>query len=471
MTISPAATATTDTPETITDVPHPPPPRPAGPGLSTALGTALGAGLGSWLGRRRVWALYAAFALYAGAVAVFSGPGDDRSWGIWAAFGYAAAAALAALWPGRAGRLAALAASLAGALAAPVVWLATQASPTPDVHVVNGAAVLLLHHGTPYLDPAQLAQGNVLSYNPYLPVMTIFGLPHALGLRGLAGDTRPWLVLATLLLLAAAFRIAGPARSRAAALGLAAFATASPVLAFPLAQGITDPPMIALTVLALALLSRPAARIRIWPAALVLGAACAMKYTAWPALVVLAAMLAARDGTRAAARFTLTTCAAAAALTAALAPAALAANAGLIQNTVLFPLGLTAARSPAQSPLPGHALATLGPAGDRAALALLIISGLGLAVSLVIRPPAGTSAAARRIALGLALMFVLSPVTRFGYFAYPVGLCAWAGLSRRDRQREREQPDSAARLNAASVAGMPAWASREPVASGPGVNV
>jgi len=298
--------------------------------------------------------------------------------------------------------------------------------------VVNASAVLLLHHGTPYLDPAQLARGNVLSYNPYLPVMTLFGLPHALGLPGLAGDTRPWLVLATLLLLAAAFLIARPARSRAGALGLAAFATASPVLAFPLAQGITDPPMIALTVLALALLARPAART--WPAAVVLGLACAMKYTAWPAVIVVAAMLAARAGAQAGARFTAATCATAAALTAALAPAALAAPGGMIRCTVLFPLGLTAARSPAQSPLPGHALATLGHAGHLAAIALLVVAGLGLAVSLAARPPADASAAARRIALGLALMFTLSPVTRFGYFAYPVGLCAWAGLRRNEPQ-------------------------------------
>ncbi|HTV99346.1 MAG TPA: glycosyltransferase 87 family protein [Streptosporangiaceae bacterium] len=431
MTISPAPPAT-DIIETITDVPYPPPSRPAGPGLRTAPGT----GLASWIGWQRVWALYGAFALYAGAVAVFSGPGDDRSWGIWAAFGYAAAAALAALWPGRAGRRAALAASVAGALAAPVAWLATQASATPDVHVVSGSAVLLLHHGTPYLDPAQLAHGGVLSYNPYLPVMTIFGLPHAMGLPGLAGDTRPWLVLATFGLLAAALRIAGPAgRTRGAALGLAAFAIASPVLAFPLAEGITDPPMIALTVLALALLTWPGTRI--WPAALVFGAACAMKYTAWPALVVLAAMLAARDGARVAARFTVLTCAAAAALTAALAPASLAAPAGLIDSTVRFPLGLTAARSPAQSPLPGHALATLGPAGHQAAIALLIVSGLALAAWMVIRPPAGTSAAAVRIALGLALMFALSPVTCFGYFAYPIALLAWAGLCRDRRAGAR----------------------------------
>jgi hypothetical protein len=64
-------------------------------------------------GSRRVAAWYVLFAVYAGGVALFSGPGNDRSWGIWASFGYAAAAALAAAWPSHRGRLAALAASLA----------------------------------------------------------------------------------------------------------------------------------------------------------------------------------------------------------------------------------------------------------------------------------------------------------------------------------------------------------------------
>jgi hypothetical protein len=63
---------------------------------------------------------------------------------------------------------------------------------------------------------------------------------------------------------------------------------------------------------------------------------------------------------------------------------------------------------------------------------LLIVAGLALAASLVIRPPASTAAAAGRLALGLALMFALSPDTRFGYFAYPIGLCGWIALRRPD---------------------------------------
>jgi hypothetical protein len=403
-------------------------------------------------GSRRVAAWYVLFAVYAGGVALFSGPGNDRSWGIWASFGYAAAAALAAAWPSRRGRLAALAAGLAGALVAPLTGLATQAPPTPDVVVVTRSAALLLHHATPYLPSAQLAHGGWLAYNPYLPVMAIFGLPHALGLSGLAGDPRPWLAIATFLLLAAGFRAAAfrPSAFRAAAfrapalraagrdrdgssghLDRAGFAIASPVLAFPLAVGITDPPVLALTCLALALLAQPVpvrSVPRVWLAALTLGVACAMKYTAWPALVVLTAMIAARDGRRAAARFAAAAITAAAILTVVLAPAAVAAPAALIQNTVAFPLGLTHARTPAQSPLPGHLLASLGPAGHLTAIILLIAAGLAIAASLMTHPAADTAAAARRLALGLSLMFALSPATRFGYFAYPVGLYGWLAL-------------------------------------------
>jgi phosphatidylinositol alpha-1,6-mannosyltransferase len=391
------------------------------------------------------------FALYAAGVALFSGPGLDRWWGIWAVGGYAAAAAAAWCWRSRRGRLAALAASLAGALAAPVVWLATRAPATPDVTVVTRSAALLLHHATPYLPPAQLARGGVLAYNPYLPVMTIFGMPRALGLPGLLGDPRPWLAAATFLLLAVAFRAA----AQPAPMRRAVFATASPIMAFPIALGITDPPVLALTCLGLALLIRPVrslaalarpARVVVhpaWLAAATIGVACAMKYTAWPALVVLTAMVAARDSARAAARFAAIAVATTLALAAALAPASLSSPGGLVQNTIFFPLGLTHARSPAQSPLPGHLLATIGSAGRLAAIILLITAGVAIGISLVVRAPRDTTAAARRLALGLTLLFALSPATRFGYFAYPLGLLGWIALSRTPRNSDRSLSISA----------------------------
>jgi hypothetical protein len=157
-----------------------------------------------------------------------------------------------------------------------------------------------------------------------------------------------------------------------------------------------------------------------------------MKYTAWPALAVLVVMVAARDGGRAAARFTAVSLAAAATLVVVLAPAAFTARSGLTAlaaNTIGYPLGLTRTASPAQSPLPGHLLATLGPAGHDVALALLITAGLGVAAWVVLRPPVNVVAAVHRVALGLAMLFVFCPATRFGYLDYPLALYGWLALT------------------------------------------
>jgi len=53
---------------------------------------------------------------------------------------------------------------------------------------------------------------------------------------------------------------------------------------------------------------------------------------------------------------------------------------------------------------------------------LLIASGLAIAASSMVTRPARQPHRPRpaAIALGLALMFALSPATRFGYFAYPL---------------------------------------------------
>lgn len=406
-------------------------------------------------GRRAVW--YAGFAVYAAGVALFSGPGLDHWWGTWAAGGYALAAVITVAGSGRAwGRWLALAASLAGALAAPTLWLMTREPTPPDVAVVARSGVLLLHHGTPYLPLTALSAGGWLAYNPYLPVMALLGLPGALGMPG---QTWPWLTAGTFLLLYATFRVTleprGGGRGRDA-LEHAAFWLSCPVMAFPLTMGITDPPVIALTCLALALLARGSGTPegRAWrsdttAAALILGVACAMKYTAWPALAIIAVMVATRDGARSAVRFTATVLATAAALAVALAPAALRHPASILQNTVAYPLGLTSAKSPAQSPLPGHLLATLGSGGHLAALMLLAAAGLATMVSLAISPPTTPAAAARRIAIGLTALFLLSPATRFGYFIYPISLYAWAVLADRADASGRRR-SAAGSVNAAS---------------------
>jgi hypothetical protein len=100
-----------------------------------------------------------------------------------------------------------------------------------------------------------------------------------------------------------------------------------------------------------------------------------------------------------------------------------------VRDSVLFPLGLTRYKTPADSLLPGHLLAALGPAGHVVSVGLLLAAGLAVAISLVIRPPRDVPAAIWRLAVGLALMFLLGPDVRFGYFILPLGLLGWLALN------------------------------------------
>jgi hypothetical protein len=385
--------------------------------------------------RLAIW--FAAFAVYAAAVAIFSGGGADGTWAVWATGGYALTAILALRSRGYA---APLLAALVLALLAPTAWLALRTAPTADVTVVTRSAGLLLRTGSPYLPAGQLATWQ--SYNPYLPAMALFGLPGAAGLPGLLGDPRPWLAAVSAVLFAASFwmvathRASGRRDCRRMAAWCAVFAVASPVLALPLAVGITDPPVIGLICFAFACVARY--RVTWSPrlpvlAGLAIGVACAMKATAWPALAVIAAMLAARAGMRVTARFVVASAVTIAGLIVVCAPRLLTTPGAMVQNIVLYPLGMTAHKTPAASPMLGHLLADTGPAGRVAAIGLLVAAGLAVGVSLVVRPPADVAAGTRRLAIGLALMFVLAPATRFGYFSYPVALLGWSAMTSRDR--------------------------------------
>ncbi len=277
---------------------------------------------------------------------------------------------------------------------------------------------------TPYLPAARLS--HVLAYDPYEPLMAAFGIPGAAGLAGWAGNPRLWLTLAGTAGSYLAFRIPG-ARPRQAMVATA-FAMASPVMSLQVAAGETDLPVLALLCAALALAARSPGK-----AAVAAGIACALKTAAWLAVPVIAVLLAAsrgaKDGWRFAGRAALT---AVAAMLAA-APAALADPGAAVDNTVLFPLGLARHRTPAASPLPGHLLAAAGPAGKWAAVALLAAAALAFAWWLAARPPRTTRAAAVRLAVALAALFTLAPATRWGYYAYPLGVLGWIGLSRPER--------------------------------------
>jgi hypothetical protein len=345
------------------------------------------------------------------------------------------------LWRGRRGQVAAVAVSVALAVLAPLLWLSVAYPLEDGMYVIDRAASLLVHHGSPYLPASQVV--GYLSYNPYLPVMTLFGLPHAAGPGGLGGNPGVWIAIGTLIPLAAAFRIAmarGGRTWRQDAVLAAGVAVASPVVGLNLAVITTDPPVLALILLALALASPSEAATAgaratgALGAGLAVGAACDLKSTAWLAVPVLAAMFAARDGARAAWRFVAATAVTAAVLIAVLAPHVLTswnAAKALVRDAVLFPLGLTHYKTPAESLLPGHLLTTLGTAGHVISVGLLLAAVLGVLVSLAVRPPRDVPAAAWRLAIGLTLMFLLGPQVRFGYFLYPFGLIGYLALTQK----------------------------------------
>jgi len=391
-----------------------------------------------WLGRRHLIIAYAVFLAFA-AIDAIGSAGRDQIWAIWAGCGYAVA--LLVLWRWGHRTVAAMV-SVALAVLVPLLWLSVGFGLEDGMVVIERSASLLLHHGTPYLTAAQVT--GWLSYNPYLPVMTVFGLPAAAGVGGLAGNAGVWLALATVAVLAVGFRVAMP-ESRRDALLATAVAVASPVVGLNLAVITTDPPVLAFMLLSLALSAVPegtkAAAARTASSGIALGVACDLKSTAWLAIPVMAAMFAARDGARAACRFLAALVLTVAALIALLAPAVLfrpGAATALVQNSVLFPLGLTHDRTPAESLLPGHLLTTMGTAGHVVSVGLLLAAGLAVAVSLVIRPPRDVPAVIWRLAIGLTLIFLLGPDVRFGYFIYPFGLLGWLALTQATQKAPRE---------------------------------
>ncbi|CAN3983763.1 hypothetical protein [Kitasatospora purpeofusca] len=380
---------------------------------------------------------------WAGAFPLVSGLGPHRSWGLCAAAGYLAAAVAVLVLPRRWARAGSVAVALLGAVLVPLLVLVVGGQGQSEVAVIERSGELLLRHGTPYLTEPR----TVAEYTPYLPGMALFGLPRALfGTDGwparVAGDARLWCAAAFLGCLAAA---ALPTRHRpgrpgvtaalratvaatvtaartgalpavlpAALPGVLAVAAlvASPVVALPLCVSGVDLPLAGLCVLALALAGRARPVAAGWALAL----ACALKWTAWPAVAVVVALLAATTGRRAALRAAVTAAAGTAAL---VLPSALRSPGPLLQQVFAFPTGRGDLPTPAGSPLPGRLLADLGPVCWYAAVVLLLLAGAAVARSLVSRPPLHARAAADRLALGLALAFLLAPAGRFGYLALP----------------------------------------------------
>ena len=369
----------------------------------------------------RFWAAaaFVACAGFAGGVALFSTFELHRLWGLIAAGAYLAASAAVLLWRTRGIDLALLL-SVAGALVFPMFLNAADGQNEPEVSVIARSAKQLVDNHSPYQSAASLATvHDPNAYNPYLPVMALFGIPRALFGSHVITDPRVWFGVAFMVVFWFALRAAGARNS----VRWTVFVAASPVIAFELAVGGTDIPILALMCLGFALLWR---RPRWVLAGIALGLASAAKATAWPAVIVAAVLIGQRDGRR---QVLIFLGSAVAACVAIVGPVAILWPSALVDNTILFPLGLAGAKSAAASPLPGHVLADTGHIGHIIAVALLVLACLAIGVSLVVRPPRTVPSAVWRLIIGLTLMFLLAPATRFGYFIYPASLLLWLEIS------------------------------------------
>ena len=144
---------------------------------------------------RRRWlaGIFAVSLIWAVLVAVLSTDHVHQLWGEIAAVGYGLALVVVLVLRHSRTADVALGVAFLGGLIVPLGYLAARGLMQPEVWVVADSGASLIHHGTPYTDASVLAgTQNPNAYNPYLPVMALFGLPRAFFNLGLLTDPRVW---------------------------------------------------------------------------------------------------------------------------------------------------------------------------------------------------------------------------------------------------------------------------------------
>jgi hypothetical protein len=289
----------------------------------------------------------------------------------------------------------------------------------PEVGVIERAGAALARGHYPYyevtnprgkVDHTIPGQSVVNSFTPYLPIMTLFGIPSEKKHDVALTDARIFFSLVTLLVAGAAlFLVPADGRRKMRALQVIAIL---PTAALPLATGGDDMPVVAFLLLAMVLAQRRQP--------------LAMKFTAWPLAAL--ALFAARNrrGERKPVLMFLGMLVVAGPV---VVPFALRSPWAFFDNVVLFPLGLSGVTSPAASPLPGHLIVTAFPFLHRALpLAVGLVGGAILALYLYRRPPQTATQACNVGGVVMGVITLLAPATRIGYLLYPINFFVWGYL-------------------------------------------
>jgi hypothetical protein len=262
-------------------------------------------------------------------------------------------------------------------------------------------------------------------YDPYLPLMSLFGGPRSTDAPPRLTDARVAFSVFTILIVVIAMALCrGPTGPRVLALQSM---TVLPTAALPLATGGDDLPVAALLLLGLVLLQR---RRPLW-AGVALGVAASMKITAWPLAAL--AFLVARDknGERGRRPSLAVVIGIVGVMIPAVLPTATENISAFIENVVRFPLGLAGVQSPAASPLIGHLVVSLFPGIHRVfTLGVAIVGVAVLGYVLAKRRPTSPAALSRLVGWIMTVAILLAPAPRVGYLLYPVDFFVWAWLLR-----------------------------------------
>jgi len=424
--------------------------------------------VGSWTPEQRDTIVYAIAALFALATIRLSSIQLYRQWGEIAIGPYVVGAFASAVTERRArktgsrpkakgGRLSNVRVAiflfvLAGATFLPLtleVFLQSQSGGTthvqPEVLVVEKSGQRVAHGQDPYppvdqkKNPKDSSSGAPVvpkgqpaydQYNPYGPLMALFGIPSSLHAPPRLTDARIYFSIVTLLLVALALALCrGASEPRVLALqGM----TVLPTAALPMATGGDDLPVAAVLLLGMLLLQRR----RALSAGLVLGFAAGLKFTAWPLVLLALLVVRDREGRRMRGLGWMVGGMAAVLLPSVL-PLFTQDPTSFIDNVVRYPLGLAKIGSPAASALPGHILVSVFP--QIKSVFPFVLAGVGAAVIgwvLLRHPPRSVSDACRLGGWAMTAAILFAPATRVGYLLYPINFFIWAWLIRSEEEAE-----------------------------------
>lgn len=384
--------------------------------------------------------LYGASAVHAFLLSLFPVHSIYRSWGRMAVWSYLGAVLVAALFAirtraGAVSRRAPGALAIAVLIGAVILPMAQQiklrsegsGSRHAQSHTIitEEAAKALVGgenpYATDYLDgPLASWDLGVKTHFPYMPAMTLFGLPRALLGSGPFTDARVAFTVVGLGVLAAALALWSTSLDRK--LLALQVAVVLPTGAVFFSGGAHEFPVLALMLLSLILLDRR----RFAASGVALGAASAFKQTAW-FLIPFLLIAAFRQERRA--------IASSLAIASVVVPLTLVFllwdAAAFIEDAVRFPLDLGRQKTIARAPTLGSLVVEAWPSAKP--WLPLVMGALVMVIVLVVVLRRGSDSAARasfHAGIVFTVVMLLSPAGRPGYALYPVNLLLWAWLLR-----------------------------------------